>query len=282
MILPGKLPRRSDVADHYDELDPFYRDLWGEHVHHGLWLHGAEPAELAAFQLVRHVADRAGVGPASRVCDVGCGYGSTARILAREYGARVVGITVSRVQHEYAVRRARSAANVEFVLGDWLEHGFAAGAFEVVLAIESTEHMADKEACFAAARRVLAPGGRLVVCAWLASAEPSPWQVRHLLEPICREGRLAGLGSAAEYRRWIEQAGLVVQEFEDLTPQVWRTWSVCIGRAVSGLARRAEYRRYLLSPRSRQRVFALTLPRIWLAYRTGAMRYGMFVARKPA
>jgi tocopherol O-methyltransferase len=33
------------VALHYDELDHFYRDVWGDHVHHGLWLRGDEARE---------------------------------------------------------------------------------------------------------------------------------------------------------------------------------------------------------------------------------------------
>src|SRR5205085_1479125 len=35
------------VARHYDELDHFYRNIWGEHVHHGLWRRGDESPEIA-------------------------------------------------------------------------------------------------------------------------------------------------------------------------------------------------------------------------------------------
>ena len=44
MIVPRRAMATSDVADHYDELDVFYREVWGEHVHHGLWRTGREPA----------------------------------------------------------------------------------------------------------------------------------------------------------------------------------------------------------------------------------------------
>ena len=36
MISSRKEIRGADIASHYDELDRFYRDIWGEHVHHGL------------------------------------------------------------------------------------------------------------------------------------------------------------------------------------------------------------------------------------------------------
>src|SRR5262245_40864179 len=74
-------------------------------------------------------------------------------------------------------------------------------SFDVVIAIESSEHMANLEEFFAEAARVLKPGGRFVVCAWLSKESPPAWERRLLLEPICREGRLRGMGSAAEYGR---------------------------------------------------------------------------------
>jgi tocopherol O-methyltransferase len=89
------------------------------------------------------------------------------------------------------------------------------------------------------------------------------------------------MGSAEEYRRMIEDAGFVVEDFEDLTRQVKRTWSIGIARALGLLRRDRELRRYLLSAGSRNREFALSPLRIWLAYRTGAMRYGLFVAARP-
>ena len=42
MIASSQEIRPEAVASHYDELDRFYRDIWGEHVHHGLWLRGEE------------------------------------------------------------------------------------------------------------------------------------------------------------------------------------------------------------------------------------------------
>jgi tocopherol O-methyltransferase len=41
------------------------------------------------------------------------------------------------------------------------------------------------------------------------------------------------------------------------------------------------YRRYLFSRDNRHRQFALSLPRLILAYRSGAMRYGIFTFERP-
>jgi tocopherol O-methyltransferase len=88
------------------------------------------------------------------------------------------------------------------------------------------------------------------------------------------------MGSAAENRAWIEGAGLVVEAEEDLSRAVARTWTVCLRRVAGRLLRDPRYRRFLLDATQGDRAFALTLLRIRLAYATGAMRYGFFVARK--
>lgn len=282
MIVPKTTFDPAAVARHYDALDAFYRAVWGEHVHHGLWARGDETAEEAAEALTRKVAEAARLRPGARVCDVGCGYGATARWLAAHRGAHVVGLTLSEAQAAYARRQPvpEGAPPPEILVRDWLQNGLPGEHFDAVLAIESTTHMPERPRVFAEMARVLKPGGRLVACIWMTSPQPRAWEVRHLLEPICREGRLAGMGSAAENRAWIEAAGLVVEREEDLSEGVARTWSVCLRRVAGGLVREPRYRRFLGDAAQHDRVFALTLLRILLAYRTGAMRYGFWVARK--
>jgi tocopherol O-methyltransferase len=270
------------VARHYDALDAFYREVWGEHVHHGLFARGDETSEEAAGALTRKVAEAAQLGSDARVCDVGCGYGATARWLAAHAGARVTGLTLSEAQAEYARRQSvpPGAPPPEILVRDWLRNDLPDAHFDAVLAVESSTHMPERPRAFSEMARVLRPGGRLVACVWMTSEGPRGWEVRRLLEPICREGRLAGMGSARENRAWIESAGLAVEAEEDLSRQVARTWTVCLRRVAGRLLRDRRYRRFLLDATQGDRAFAATLLRIRLAYATGAMRYGFFVARK--
>jgi tocopherol O-methyltransferase len=270
------------VARHYDELDPFYRAVWGEHVHHGLFETGRESVADATEALVELVADRAGVRPGDRVVDAGCGYGGTARWLAENRGAHVTGLTLSAAQAAEAERLAPAGGpRPEIIVRDWLANGLESASFDVALAIESTTHMPERQRVFDEFARVLRPGGRLAACIWCTSDDPRPWEVRHILEPICREGRLHGMGSFRENREWIERAGLRVVSVEDLSRRVRATWTRVAGRVARGLVRDSTYRRYLLDRSRSERVFAASLPRLWLGYRTGAVRYGLFVAQKP-
>ena len=279
MIIPREQQTSDDVAGHYDELDFVYREIWGEHVHHGLWRTGREPPERAVEALVDLVADRLGAQAGERLCDIGCGYGASAARIASRFDVHVTGVTLSAGQLAVAARRS---GDVSFRRQDWLANGFADESFARAYAIESSEHMVDKQRFFDEAWRTLKPGGRLVICAWLARERATAWEVDHLLEPICREGRLPGMGTRADYEAMAEKAGFRLARFEDVSRAVRRTWTICLRRFLVKLATRADYRRLVASPLTRNRSFALSVPRLILAYRTGAMRYGVLTLDKPA
>jgi len=277
VIEPKSLQTHGDVAGHYDELDAVYREIWGEHVHHGLWRSGRETVAEATDALSDLVAERLAPRAGDHVADIGCGYGATAARLAARHNISVTGFTLSEEQARIARARAGPLA---FHVRDWLQNQLAEGAFDHAYAIESTEHMIDKQRLFDEVSRTLKPGGRFVVCAWLSEDKPSRWRVRHLLEPICREGRLPGMGTRGEYEGWAAAAGLRLAGYEDLSRQVRRTWSIVTRRVLAKLVTTSRYRKLVLSPTTRNRVFALSLPRLILAYRTGAMRYGVFSFEK--
>jgi tocopherol O-methyltransferase len=282
VIFPKQPQTTAAVAAHYDELDSFYREIWGEHVHHGYWATGRETPAEAAVALIDHLAVRLQLEPGQRVCDIGCGYGATARYLAGRHEVDVTGVTISTAQVRYARLREAAAGRVSIQLQDWIGNGFAAESFDRAYAVESSEHMADKQGFFDEAFRTLKPDGLFAVCAWLSRGDPRPREVRYLLEPICREGRLPSIGDEADYRRFGERAGFRLVQVEDLSDRVSRTWWVCIRRAFGKLVSQSRYFRFLVDRTADNRIFVVTLLRIMLAYRTGSMRYCLFVFRREA
>ncbi|HYF36343.1 MAG TPA: methyltransferase type 11, partial [Prosthecobacter sp.] len=75
-------------------------------------------------------------------------------------------------------------------------------------------------------------------------------------------------------------AGFDLRGAEDVSPLVERTWPICAWRFMTAVARRPAYVRFLLDRRNDNRIFAVTMLRLWLAYRTQAMRYVIFSAEK--
>jgi tocopherol O-methyltransferase len=278
MIYPAVAQTADGVAGHYNELDIAYRRIWGEHVHHGYWQTGQESPAEAAQALVTLVERRLELSPGQQVCDIGCGYGATAAHLAAHCGVSVTGFTISSAQEE--VGRQRDVPGLTILRRDWLDNGLPEAGFDRAYAIESSEHMVDKPRFFAEAWRVLRPGGRFVVCAWLEGEAVSPWGKRHLLEPICGEGRLPSMGSRADYQALAEEAGFRLESYDDISRNVRRTWSICLRRFAGSMVTDGDIRRLALSTATRNRSFILSLPRLILALRTGAMRYGVFVWTK--
>ena len=266
----------NSVSHHYDELDEFYRDHWGVHLHHGLWEKSGISKEEAVIELSLKVISH--FEPHSKLLDIGCGYGETARLSLAMGADEVTGITISRKQFEYAAAHPQKGAR--FHLGDFNQNRFRAGEFSGAYSIECFSHIKDKSRYFEQVRRVLKPGGKFVMTAWLAGDEPSVWERRHLLGPICEEGRLPSLCTRSEVLKLIQDSGMELLEETDLSQKVWKTWLIS-SKEVLKLFKEVKGLKYFLNRDHHERRFALTVPRILMGYRTGAFKYGLFVMQAP-
>jgi arsenite methyltransferase len=107
------------------------------------------------------------VRPGERVLDVGSGPGFLAAEMAADAGAggRVHGLDPSDSMLDLARRRTAGpdAAPLEFQVGDALAVPFADASFDAVVSTQVLEYVEDVAAALAEARRVLRPGGRLLV-----------------------------------------------------------------------------------------------------------------------
>jgi len=266
---------RDPVATHYDALDRWYRALWGEHLHHGLWGPNTRDHLEASEALLRALADAARLNPRMRACDVGCGYGGPARWLAAITGSEILGITNSPAQAAFA-REISADPRVEIRLGDWRANGLPGGAFDAVLAIESLAHFANPAWAIREMVRVAKPGGRIVIATWITDENPSAQANRWLLDPIRRTGESPGLANEAAYQKWLTEAGAEEVSVARLGPQVRRTWSNAMRSALKALLRdRALRRDALRHPIGTSRL-AASAARIWLGYRLGRLDYAIF------
>lgn len=283
---PPVTAEKAAIQSHYDLATPFYRLVWGPHIHHGLWstedASRAVPlmsARRAQEQLTDTLASLARVQPGNRVLDVGCGMGGSSIRLARCHGCDVTGITLSGVQRGWARWSALVAGvggRTRFACRDAETASFPRASFDVIWSIECTEHLFDKPAFFRRAAEWLEPGGRMAICAWLATEEAQRDARREQVEAVCDAFLCPSLGTAADYTNWMRDAGLTMERSEDWTRRVERTWELCDARVRrSGLHRLA----WLID--RRQALFLDNFPTLLDAYRSGAMAYGCFVARLP-
>jgi tocopherol O-methyltransferase len=258
----------AQIRDHYDSLAFIYRAFWGDHIHHGLFVNGESP-DAAQVRLIEHCAQLLKIRDSAYVLDVGCGHGGTSVYLAAKYGCRVLGLTLSDKQLRLAAQNAQAAAiseRVSFAVQDADRWDFPAQAFDLVWTMESSEHFSEKMRYFRNVASTLRPGGWLLLTAWTGSMHRE--QVRQVAQAfLCPE-----LWTVEQYRGAIENAGMRIQAYEDLTRNVLPTWEICAARARSVAAA------VKLLPRT-AREFVEGIPTILKAYKSGDLNYTVFTAQ---
>jgi cyclopropane-fatty-acyl-phospholipid synthase len=192
--LPGGIPRRPSlelilrgrlhtverdaqaVRYHYDVGNDFFALFLDESMTYScaIFSRGAKTLEEAQRTKLDLVASKLDLQPGMRVLDVGCGWGSFAMHAAREYGAKVTGVTISPSQAELARERVAQAGlseSVEIRIADYRE--LPSGSFDAIASIGMAEHVGERQIDLYARSlfALLKPGGVLLNHA-IASLDP--------------------------------------------------------------------------------------------------------------
>ena len=142
----------------------------------------------AQYRKIDRLLDMTGVGPGSRVLEIGTGWGELA-IRAARRGAQVRTVTISAQQHALAVERVAQAGlsgRVSVELADYRELG---GQYDAVLSVEMIEAVGERHwpDYFGALARLTAPGGRIGLQAitmphqrLLASRRTHTWVLKYI------------------------------------------------------------------------------------------------------
>lgn len=160
-------------------------DAWNEET--AEW-YAAAYGEYATNRLAVDAID---VARDAVVVDVGCGTGSALRHIApRVPEGRLIGVDPTPRMVAIANERAEAdpnAGRIEFILAPAERCPLEDGLADVVLAFDSIDHWRDRIAGLAEVRRILRPGGRLVVVK--DGAVPgAPGAERELLVDLDRAG----------------------------------------------------------------------------------------------
>ena len=154
------------ARDYYNsaDADAFYANVWGgEDIHVGFYEGADDTIADASRRTVERLAAVLGPpGDASRVLDMGSGYGGMARYLAATCRCNVVGLNLSEVENDRARRlNAEQGLDdlVEIVDGSYDSVPSEAGGFDAVCSQDALLHSDKRDAVVAEAARVLKPGG---------------------------------------------------------------------------------------------------------------------------
>lgn len=209
-------PTPQEVGLYYDRMGEVLTPLMGGTCHYGYWEGPDDNSsfEEAAERLTEIMIRKLDVGPGNQVLDLGCGRGKPAIQLARATGAKVIGISVSANDVKTASELAQSeglSQLVSFQLADAMNLPFPAESFDAVLALESVQHMPDRELALRQVSRVLRPGGRLVLSDFFQRF-PVPAESRPVLDRLLEAWKMGSLPELEDYPHLIRAAGLETTE----------------------------------------------------------------------
>ena len=228
--LPDAAEDFDAVAALYDDAmegnnlihDLIYPRVYGEGEYIGQFSDNSA-SELAAM------ASATGLGPGSRVLDIGCGTAPVATFFAPRFGWHVTGIDVSASPLRKARQRVADAGlddQVELVAGDVYRFPFAA-AFDGAYGTGAFCHF-DPGRLFARVAQLLRPGGRLAFMERVRTGAFTTEEWDHLTT----EWACPTVATTDEYRELLEASGFHVDLVRDLTPTFrdWQDRSVVVRR----------------------------------------------------
>lgn len=279
----------KNIHAHYDLGNEFYR-LWLDPgmSYSAAWFEGrdARGADLVQAQdaKLRRALREARVEPGDRVLEIGCGWGGLAELAARDFGATVTGVTLSREQLAWGKARIQAAGlegRVDLRYQDYRDLGaqHAAEPFDAIVSIEMFEAVGHAywRGYFETLRACLKPGGRACIQTITIRDDLFPRYLRStdFIQQYIFPGGL--LPSPSAFEAEARRSGFIVEE------------RLAFGRDYAETLRRWRDAFLAETPAVRRLGFDQRFQRIWLfylayceaAFDTGNTDVYQFTLRKP-
>ena len=158
--------------------------------------------------------------PTLHVVDLGCGVGASLRYLAERLPLHGTGVTVSPVQADFATRSLEAAgltSRVSCIEGDYCDLPADVRPADIAFAIESFVHTPSSERFFDQCRRLVRPGGFLIICDDVRGDQENS-DAQRTIDEFCEGWHINALLTPEQLRSRASEAGFAHEWTRDLTP----------------------------------------------------------------
>ena len=158
-----KKQARRNIYAHYDIGNSFYSAWLDPSMTYSSALFEDDTPDLTAAQnnKYRRLAEAINLQPGQTVLEIGCGWGGFAEYAAKHYDAKVVGLTISTEQRDFALKRMQAAGLNEKVEIRFQDYRDERGQYDRIASIEMIEAVGEQfwPQYFSQLRDRLVPGG---------------------------------------------------------------------------------------------------------------------------
>lgn len=216
-----------EVIKYYEQTDWDHRYVWNRGIyqaaHFGIYDDNASTHASALLNTNEIMGKMTGLKQGDKVLDAGCGWGGTSLWLAKEKGAQVHGVNITKYQVKECKQKAKKLGlqnEVFFVESDYCDTPFGDHQFDIVWSCESLCHAPDKRTFYQEAFRVLKPGGHLVIADYHRCDRPFDTADEKLLQTWLSGWACKDIDTSNEHCRYASSVGFRHIDHQDYSDQV--------------------------------------------------------------
>lgn len=221
---------KEQIVNYYDSAEIDYKLIWNLReslaLHFGYWDDKVKNFQQALARENEILAEIAHIKSSDVVLDAGCGVGGSSIFLAKKFGCKVVGITLSQKQADMATKNAEQSgvvSNTEFIVMDFENMNFPDGKFDVVWGIESICHANSKKKFIDDSYRILKPNGRLVIADGFATKENFTDGEKNIMQKWLSGWGVNFLETQNNFEAFSKNIGFREITFSDVTQKVMQS-----------------------------------------------------------